>query len=364
MALFVNEFINFPKNILSPDITNRNYVIQNCIRLKNYLLHFKNNNLCDNNKCCGYFNFWLNEIARKDEPIKEITSSHYENCINYYSRLIGSNKCFSEIYYIENSEFEKKQELYHLYDYYNAYNSITFDYSKCSFSNFCAKKYNHIIGKCNNVEDDDFCKELKNFGNDFLKKILISKEHCKEKIVELLSPEDAILIQEEEEEEEDEGEVEEVGEGEEKVEEEHLQPQEEELTVKVPPGQVGLEDVAVVEAKLESGEGGGIPSARVAAGKIPGYSDSEIFVEHQNSNTSKPIGTIIGTSFGFFIPLTMLYKFTPLGNWVNTKVLGRDKLMDNMKKNELEFLLNNTQTQDVNSGDTIYRIKYNSALNE
>ncbi|VVA00368.1 PIR protein, partial [Plasmodium vivax] len=66
----------------------------------------------------------------------------------------------------------------------------------------------------------------------------------------------------------------------------------------------------------------------------------------------------------FVLPLITIYRFTPLGNWVNTRVLGRDKLMDNMKKNEVEFLLNNAQTQDINSGDTIYRIKYNSTLNE
>ncbi|CAI7717568.1 Plasmodium vivax Vir protein, putative [Plasmodium vivax] len=79
---------------------------------------------------------------------------------------------------------------------------------------------------------------------------------------------------------------------------------------------------------------------------------------------SNPVGTIMGTSLGFFIPLTMLYKFTPLGSWINTRVLGRDKLMDNMKKNELEYLLNTAQTRDTDSGDTMYRIKYNSVLNE
>ncbi|CAI7721650.1 Plasmodium vivax Vir protein, putative [Plasmodium vivax] len=351
MAPYVNEFINFPKNILSPDITNRNYVIQNCIRLKNYLLYFKNNNLCDNNKCCGYFNFWLNEIARKDESINETTFTHYKNCTKYYINPIESDKCISEIYYIEDTEFKKKQELYDLYDLYDLYNGFslnTGEYGKISFSNICPDKYNDLIGNCRNVINDEFCKELINFWNNFLKNILNSNERCEATTIELLPYEDEMVNREEEEEEE----------------EEQKQPQEEGETKKAAHGRVGFGTVLNEEADLAAMEGGTMSSERLASANIPGDSDSEIFVEHQNSNTHKPIGTIIGTSLGFFIPLTMLYKFTPLGNWVNTRVLGRDKLMDNMKKNELEFLLNSAQTQEMNSGDIKYRIKYNSVLNE
>ncbi|SCA59586.1 Plasmodium vivax Vir protein, putative [Plasmodium vivax] len=351
MALSTTEFSNFPKDIVTYEIQKRDDVIKNCIILKNYLLDFKNNDLCDDNKCCEYFNFWLNEGARKVKPINKITLSYYENCIKSYINL---NKCISEIYYINDSEFDKKQELYNLYDLYDFYNDfklITVDPIKCTFYNNCAFQYNNIIGKCKNAEDDDFCKELKNFGNKFLKNILTPNEHCEEKIIELLSPEDATVRQVEAEEDEED-------------EEQPPPPQEEEQTVKASQGQVGLGNVAVVEANLEAGESGGMPSARAEAGKIPDHRDSENLVEHHNSNIPKSMGTIIGTSFGFFIPLTMLYKFTPLGSWINTKVLGRDKLMDNMKKNELEYILNNAQTQDINTGDTIYRIKYNSALNE
>ncbi|GAB69636.1 hypothetical protein PCYB_003850 [Plasmodium cynomolgi strain B] len=51
-------------------------------------------------------------------------------------------------------------------------------------------------------------------------------------------------------------------------------------------------------------------------------------------------------------------------SWINSKILGRDKILDNMKKNEQNFLLNSEQTGDINSDDTIYIIKYNSVLNE
>ncbi|CAI7718682.1 Plasmodium vivax Vir protein, putative [Plasmodium vivax] len=313
MAVDMKDFTNFPNNIVSQDIQNRNDIIKTCIRLKNYLLHFKDNNLCDDNKCCGYFNFWLNEKARGDDSINEITFSHYKNCTKYYSNAIENNKCISEIYYIENYEFAKKQELYYLYDIYDAFNLIIGDHSKCSFSNMGAHKYNAIIGKCKNVIDDSFCDELINFGNNFLKKILTSNEQCEEEIVELLSPENAIAKPEEK--------VEQQQEQQEKHQESPPSlPQDQEETEKSAHGGVRLENVASVETQV-------------------GAVESSVMICFTSNNAN---------------------KFTPLGNWVNTKILGRNKLMDNMRKNEREFLLNSALTRDINSGDMIYRIKYNS----
>ncbi|GAB69595.1 hypothetical protein PCYB_003440 [Plasmodium cynomolgi strain B] len=78
----------------------------------------------------------------------------------------------------------------------------------------------------------------------------------------------------------------------------------------------------------------------------------------------KTLPIALGTISGVTSILALLYKFTPLGLWINTKILGRDKLLDNIKKNEQQFLLNTAHIRDINSGDTIYRIKYNSVLNE
>ncbi|KMZ83397.1 hypothetical protein PVBG_06039 [Plasmodium vivax Brazil I] len=297
VAVPVPEILKFPENILSHEIQNRDDVKKICITLKNYLLHFTTDNSCDDNKCCGYFNFWLNKNAREDESINETTFTHYKNCTKYYINPIESDKCISEIYYIEDTEFKKKQELYDLYDLYDLYNGFslnTGEYGKISFSNICPDKYNDLIGNCKNGIDDEFCKELKNFENKILNNILTSKGQCIEETVELLSPEDAEVKQEDEEEEQQPPpRTQEEGEGE---------------TEKSSQRQAGLESVHVIKENLEAVEGAVFQSERVTSEEIPDDSVSVNSLEPDNSNTPKSMGTIIGTSLGFFIPLTMLYK--------------------------------------------------------
>ncbi|SCA60220.2 Plasmodium vivax Vir protein, putative, partial [Plasmodium vivax] len=89
-------------------------------------------------------------------------------------------------------------------------------------------------------------------------------------------------------------------------------------------------------------------------------SGSDVFKEHTDENISNPVGTIIGTSLGFVVPLITIYKFTPLGSWINTIILGRNKILKNMERNNQHLLLNSTENSEINSDDTMYRIKYNS----
>ncbi|SCA82089.1 VIR protein [Plasmodium vivax] len=74
-------------------------------------------------------------------------------------------------------------------------------------------------------------------------------------------------------------------------------------------------------------------------------------------------GTIASSLAGSCFFLGMMYKFTPMGSWINTKVLGRNKLMDNMKKNHYELLLNDAGNREMSLNDTMYHISYNSAAN-
>ncbi|SCA60844.1 Plasmodium vivax Vir protein, putative [Plasmodium vivax] len=74
-------------------------------------------------------------------------------------------------------------------------------------------------------------------------------------------------------------------------------------------------------------------------------------------------GTIGATLAGSSLFLIMMYKYTPLGSWVSTKILGRNKLMENMKKNNYELLLNDVGNHDACLNDPMYHIRYNSATN-
>ncbi|KMZ88705.1 hypothetical protein PVMG_05746, partial [Plasmodium vivax Mauritania I] len=82
--------------------------------------------------------------------------------------------------------------------------------------------------------------------------------------------------------------------------------------------------------------------------------------EQTDGNTSNPVGTIIGTSIGFVVLLITIYKFTPLGSWINTRILGRNNILKNMERNNQQLLLNSTENGEINLGETMYRIKYNS----
>nr|CAB96711.1 vir24 [Plasmodium vivax] len=95
-----------------------------------------------------------------------------------------------------------------------------------------------------------------------------------------------------------------------------------------------------------------------------GHSISEANEEPTNGNKTNPVGTIVGTSLGFIIPLITLYKFTPLGSWVNTKIFRKDRLMENMIRNERELLLNSSGIGETNFDNARYQIMYNSAHNE
>ncbi|VUZ99692.1 PIR protein [Plasmodium vivax] len=64
-------------------------------------------------------------------------------------------------------------------------------------------------------------------------------------------------------------------------------------------------------------------------------------------------------------PLTSIDpNYTTLGSWVNTKILKKDKLMENMKKNNYELFLNDVGNHDVSLNDTMYHISYNSSSNQ
>ncbi|SCA59632.1 Plasmodium vivax Vir protein, putative [Plasmodium vivax] len=86
--------------------------------------------------------------------------------------------------------------------------------------------------------------------------------------------------------------------------------------------------------------------------------------ETSESILPKNVGTIGATLAGSSIFLLMMYKYTPLGSWVSTKILGRNKLMENMRKNNYELLLNEVGNHEASLNDTMYHISYNSSSNQ
>ncbi|SCA60277.1 Plasmodium vivax Vir protein, putative [Plasmodium vivax] len=86
--------------------------------------------------------------------------------------------------------------------------------------------------------------------------------------------------------------------------------------------------------------------------------------EPPESSFPKNIGTIGSTFAGSSLFLLMMYKYTPLGSWVSTKILRKDKLIENMRKNNYELLLNDVGNHEATLNDTMYHISYNSSSNQ
>ncbi|CAG9485611.1 unnamed protein product [Plasmodium vivax] len=81
-------------------------------------------------------------------------------------------------------------------------------------------------------------------------------------------------------------------------------------------------------------------------------------------DTPSKAGTVGATLAGSSLFLLMMYKYTSLGSWVSTNILRKDKLMDNMKKNNYELLLNDLGNREMSLNDTMYHISYNSATKQ
>ncbi|KMZ96402.1 hypothetical protein PVNG_05864 [Plasmodium vivax North Korean] len=102
-----------------------------------------------------------------------------------------------------------------------------------------------------------------------------------------------------------------------------------------------------------SGSPGTVESSMVIAEKldhrVPGDLTIRVSVDEEN-NEHSPISD-------------MPNKYTPLGSWVSTTILMKVKLIDNMKKNNYELLLNDVGNHEPSLNDPMYHIRYNSATN-
>ncbi|SCA60836.1 VIR protein [Plasmodium vivax] len=356
-----DELVLFPHEILTEETENNYNITKDCAKLSKYLKNFHSREGCKTQNCCQYINYKLNETVRRDYDSKE---SIFDIYIRYMRHSNNNNEvinlCLPEIKYMDNDKYNKIHKLYNAYYTCNFYISNKNDRRSCRLANSCANTYNNIMTVYIKQDDTKFCKTIKKLKVFLEEYVPPLTSNCNPKFsISFSYPHDCTKL---------------------------LQ-KSEEMTASMEPSKMGLELTGALGPSEQQTQGTpelGSPGIRThevrefAEGVSVGGTDKEetttffqtqsggndISTEPPSAKTSNPAGTIIGTSLGFVLPLITIYRFTPLGNWVNTKVLGRDKLKENMKKNEREFLLNNAQTQDINSGDTRYHIKYNSVLNE
>ncbi|SCA60498.1 VIR protein [Plasmodium vivax] len=266
---------------------------------------------------CKYLNYYINYI------VKNNSNKNYsvEELIKAYGRLANKlNMCNDSIKVIEESVFKNIEELSNIYYEFNKYiNTInTYQTNDCPDLPQSVQLY---LNKENTCEGDKniFCAAVDKFKNYYLSKIKQAKcKNVKYNLESFLSLDNTEIVNNEEEGRQARAKV-----------VEHVT------------GDRGTEVTATsIHSELDVGDNHDEPS---------------------NHNASNPVRTITYTSLGLVLPLATLYRLTPLGSWVNTKILGKNKLMDNMKRNHYELLLNDVRNGEMSLNDTTYSISYNSA---
>ncbi|CAI7721658.1 PIR protein [Plasmodium vivax] len=344
---------SFPNEILEGQTENKNLITKDCLRLKKFLMKFNSKDDCKNQNCCQYINYTLNKTARMYNDSKE---SIFDIYIKYVKHNNNSNNeimnlCSTEINYIALEKYQKIHMLYTAYRVCQSYISNKDRITSCNRVELCAKAYKNIITEYTKRDDTKFCKNLKDLKILLEENEPISTGDCKWKFSDLLSypSECNELLQ---------------------------KPEKPDVSMVQTSGRLVVQREvkgATPQEQREGTRGVGVPGVGV-----PGYgtgvegsstlkdtqSDAEdINSKTPNDNTTIPVGTIAYTSLGLLLPLVTLYKYTPLGTWVNTKILGRNKLMENMRKNNYELLLNDVGNHEASLNDPMYHIRYNSSTN-
>lgn len=169
----------------------KNFIIKDCITLKNYLMHFMSNDSCYKNNCCKYINYWLNKTERMTYKSGGANFKIYEAYMNKYITHNTDNLCISNIKYMHPSVFENVKTLYQMYDFYNKFISKRNESISCTYAQMCFKAYDDIVTNFHKEGYSKFCSVLKDFKKIFEEDEWVSRRKCDHKIPHLLSYPDA-----------------------------------------------------------------------------------------------------------------------------------------------------------------------------
>ncbi|SBT02110.1 PIR Superfamily Protein [Plasmodium ovale curtisi] len=89
---------------------------------------------------------------------------------------------------------------------------------------------------------------------------------------------------------------------------------------------------------------------------LPTYDD--LLLEKNNTI----VGSILGPSFATLITSFFLYKFTPLGQWIRTKMGSAKEAQNNLYNENNQLFLDTSDNKHTNFDEIPYRITYDSSV--
>ncbi|VUZ93903.1 PIR protein [Plasmodium vivax] len=357
---------SFPNDILEGQTENNDLITKDCLRIKKFLMKFNSKDDCKNQNCCQYINYTLNKTARMYNDSKESIFDIYIKYVNHHNNNNEiMNFCSTKINCMPPEKYQKIRMLYTAYGVCQSYISNKDRITSCNHVELCAKAYKNIITEYTKRNDTKFCKNLKDLKILLEENEPISTHYCDLRFSALLSyPSECDELLKEAEKtnapvDQKTGKLDEQ----EKLQKEVTGAAE----VKQREGILGVR-LPRIDAPGEGISGVGVPGVGIDIKALDTLQHKQFGAEEINGNPPNtnipiPIGTIIYTSLGSVLPLVTLYKYTPLGPWINTRILGRNKLMENMKKNNYELLLNDVGNHESSLNDPMYHIRYNSETN-
>ncbi|CAI7719064.1 Plasmodium vivax Vir protein, putative [Plasmodium vivax] len=292
--------------------------------------------------------YWIYDHKRKNNPCDDANKLYTQLNRGEKGNFEEDNSYIND-FNISEPDFIKKKALF-LHDeilYWIVHATDSDDHNDSELYNKyldkCADTYKNIICNDDMAENATYWNEAEQVKNNFdEEKLWNNKLKCQKELQDIQERGGRQVAKEDERQEEKESKEEAQQEGK---------------------GDSGLEALGSLLTQSRAGQVPGSDGQMLSRVVRTDYMDPGVSDIPSNSNVTNFAGTYIYTSLGLFLPLVTLYKFTPLGSWINTKILRKNNLMDNMKKNEQELLLNSSENREINFGNNMYHIKYNSVTN-
>ncbi|SBT72426.1 PIR protein [Plasmodium ovale] len=277
---------------------------ENLLYLCNIYYPINYQKITDKKKSCDVFNYWFNDDLVNINKQNILDSDFYTSISNYINKCLRINECNLNLHKIEDSEFNNLKILYDLY--YNFYNKNilrngVYVASKCtngcSHKGICAELFNKNIDKCPMSKESKFCNELEQFRNKYN-----ADNIC-------------------------------------------------DACPNVPPLKARQNDLpaeAFVDVKEQGTRTDGDQHIQEPE-SVPSNEDKYVIIP-----------TVSSILIGIPLIIFLFKKFTPLGTYLNLKILKKKSVWNNFDEEENESLLNNPENDEIYLDNTPYHITYHS----
>ncbi|SBS90019.1 PIR Superfamily Protein [Plasmodium ovale curtisi] len=310
----------FPQRIIGESRENKNSIIMDCLRLRKYLMHFHEKQICQNKNCCQYINYLLNGTVRddynSDSSIFNIYNSYMKDNSNYEIK----NICTSEINNMNEDKYQKSKKLYGMYKSCKFFISDHHRTSPCPYAIRCTSAYNNIITEYTKLDDPKFCNALKDFRILFNNRVHTTRGKCNPEISDLFPFLDSCnkLL--------------------------------EESQRSFASSERQTENLKTGETHRESS----YPKQQQAI-----YDKEGDFISSSSLGATLPI-TLFSSGFGALLILLSFYKFTPLGHWLKLRIQNFKGISENTDGEKYEINQHISEYNERNSEYNAYNIAYNS----